>query len=211
MADIAVWGRHTFVISAQKVYGFEELKVKAQRKTKDKEKNTGGSYGKQTYTTKDPAQPTEVSLKAKLYAALGVPVRSEAKKWLEDAHIGQSSKLLVNGKEIVPCSLRLVTAEVSEIEINANGEWASCEVNCTFKQSGVWSKMSGSSGASKKNSKSSSKKKSNTKYSSHAFLGITSGSGSKEDAAKKAAKFASVSSSANKKSSNVTKLNTSGR
>ena len=90
MADIATWGRHKFVVSSSKVYGFEELKIKAQRKTKDKEKNSK-TYGKQTYVTNDPSQPTEVSLKAKLYAALGVKVKNEAKQWLEDAHIGQKA------------------------------------------------------------------------------------------------------------------------
>lgn len=166
MADIATWGRHTFEISSKKVYGFEELKIKAQRKTKDKEKDSK-TYGKQTYVTKDPSQPTEVSFKAKLYSALGVDAKNEAKKWLEDAHLGQKARLVINGKELVPCTLRLVTAEVSEIEINTTGDWVSCEVSCTLKQAGPWSKMSttdklysgdGGTGSSKKSSGSSKKK-----------------------------------------------------
>lgn len=204
MASIATWGDHTFEITSRIVYGFEELKIKSSRKTEDKEKKNK-LYGKQNIAAKKAANPTDVSLKAKLYKALGAEPYAEAQAWLADAHKGTADRLKISGKDAVPCKLILVSAEVSEVSIDAAGEWVSCEVSLSFKSNSVWDKNGGSKSGTTKKKKSSS---SSSKRSSTKKKGTTTQSKSKMGTI--AAAATKVAANLNKKNSTVTKLKTSG-
>lgn len=157
MANIASWNGHNFQVSADKVYSFVSLSVKASSETEDKTKS------KQKYVSRKNSKPYEIMLTIQLDKRLGIKdVKSEAVSICEEARKGNKDYFYFAGKKLVNCKFMLVEAAVDKVEMIGSGEWIICEVKCTWKQCGKLSAEKSSS-ASKKKSSSKSKSKSKTK------------------------------------------------
>lgn len=158
MANIASWNGHKFQVSADKVYSFVSLSVKASSETEDKTKS------KQKYVSRKNSKPYEITLTIQLDKRLGIKdVKSEAVSICEEARKGNKDYFYFAGKKLVNCKFMLVEAAVDKVEMIGSGEWFICEVKCTWKQCGKLSAEKSSSASKKKKSSSKSKSKSKTK------------------------------------------------
>lgn len=150
------WNGHTFVVSPTLIRGFTALTLKAASETKEK------TSGNQKYASRKNGKPVEVTMTVTLSALTGCNVRNEATEFAKDAVNGKSDYMYVGEKKIATCKLMLIEANVTEIKIAPSGQWISCQIQLTFRQS---SKFSGSSSSSSGTGSSSKKKKSSSKKS----------------------------------------------
>jgi len=142
------WNGHIFVVSPTLIRGFTELTLKAASEVKEKES------GNQKYVARKNGKPVEVTMTITLNATTGCNVREEAMEFAKDAVNGKADYMYVGGKKIAACKLMLIEANVSEISIAPNGQWVSCQIQLSFRQSTKFSgsTTSGSSGGSIKKS-----------------------------------------------------------
>ena len=156
MAEIALWNKHSFVVSPSVIRGISDLTIKAGSATNDKTSSS------QVYVTRKNGNAYELSMTVRLSELTGCDVRNEAMTLLEEARTGKSDYFYIAGVKIVTCKLMLTSASVEEVEMNASGTWISCKVKLTFKQSSKMDSEVSTSTTTKKSSSSSSSKKSSS-------------------------------------------------
>lgn len=139
MGEIARWKGHKFEVSSNLIRGFSGLTIKGSSEWEEKKSNN------QQYVSRKNGKPREVSFDVSLHAQLGCDVRSEALAFVEEATAGVSDYCYIGNKKLVPCSLMLTEASISDVTIINNGTWTKAQVKCTFKQC---SKNDGSSTSS---------------------------------------------------------------
>lgn len=155
---IVKWGEFAFKLGGTSMMGIEDIEIAASCETEDKETDD------EKYAEKKNAKPYEVELKAILDAKLGIDVKKTAMKMTEAARKGQGGYLYTAGAKLMPCKFMAVGADVSEIEMNAQGKWLFCEVKLKLTQCSKYNgkaSSSGSSGSGGSSSKSSSSGSSN--------------------------------------------------
>lgn len=137
MKQTGRWGTHKFKVSAKKILGFRDLKIKGTSATEEMIKDNT-VYAKRKHTS-----PTEISMVVSLNAATNCDVRSEALGLVEDARKANPDYFYVGGSKIVPQKLLLTSASVDEIAILPSGKWASAQVSLSFRTSGTGGKPLG--------------------------------------------------------------------
>ena len=146
MGEIARWNGHIFEVSAGLIRGFSGLTIKGSSETEDKSSNN------QKYVSRKNGKPREVSFDVILRAQLGCDVRTEALKFVDEATAGAKDYCYIGNKKLLPCSLMLTEASISDIDLIGTGTWTRAQVKCTFKQcsknDSSSSRSSGSSGSS---------------------------------------------------------------
>lgn len=222
MAEIALWNKHSFVVSPSVIRGISDLTIKAGSATNDKTSSS------QVYVTRKNGNAYELSMTVRLSELTGCDVRNEAMTLLEEARTGKSDYFYIAGVKIVTCKLMLTSASVEEVEMNASGTWISCKVKLTFKQSSKMDSTVSTSTTTKKSSSSSSSKSSspgsnskNSKNSkttgSYATMNASqltvNKSTTKQDTASNAAKAkaATKAASTSSKTTTVKKASSSGK
>ena len=91
-----------------------------------------------------------------LSAYLGCDVREEAMAFIEDARNCEEGYFYIAGKKLLPETLMLTEAQVSEVQLSPSGEMVHAQVQLTMKQSDKGNaKGSGSATQSKGNKKNS--------------------------------------------------------
>ena len=139
--DIVTWsgaGGVSFFVKPNVIQGIKELTVKASVNGEDKE-NNGDKY-----TTKKTNGAVQITLKADLNGFLGVNVKSMALKIIDAARTGETGYFYSYGKKLFSSQFMMAEAEAGDIQINSLGDWISCVITMTLKQS---SKADGSTAA----------------------------------------------------------------
>lgn len=139
---IVKWGEFAFKLGGTSMMGIEDIEIAASCETEDKETDD------EKYAEKKNAKPYEVELKAILDAKLGIDVKKTAMKMTEAARKGQGGYLYTAGAKLMPCKFMAVSADVSEIEMNAQGKWLSCEVELKLTQCSKYNEKTASSSSS---------------------------------------------------------------
>lgn len=122
------WHKHNFKVSPHKILTFGDLKMTGSCETKDKKKSGQG------YVTKKKGKPTEITMTIELNAYLGVDVRKEVDKFIEEGRSGAKDYCYIGKSKLVPYKLMLTTASVKSVEISHNNTWVSAELSLTMKQ-----------------------------------------------------------------------------
>ena len=155
---IVKWGEFAFKLGGTSMMGIEDIEIAASCETEDKE--TDG----EKYAEKKNAKPYEVELKAILDAKLGIDVKKTAMKMTEAARKGQGGYLYMAGAKLMPCKFMAVSADISEIEMNAKGKWLCCEVKLKLEQCSKYNEKTASSSSGSSGGGSSSKSSSSGSY-----------------------------------------------
>lgn len=123
------WNGHTFIVSPDRIFSFNDLQIKASSEMISKEDWDQG------YVSRKGGNPFEVTLTVYLHAHAGVDVRTEARGFLSDAYNGSRDYFYVGNKKLVSSLLMLTDASVKNIQIAGNGKsWLYAEVALTLKQ-----------------------------------------------------------------------------
>lgn len=150
---------------------YKNLTMNGQCVTEEK------TVGNEKFVAMTGIGPMGLSLTAVLDARTGADVYGLATHYLGVAHNGKTGKIyFAKYGQLYPFTWMMTNAEISEYQVNPNGQWIHAEVKMTFKQASKWdgstneataaaaetSKSSGGSGGSTKtvNKSSSSVKKS---------------------------------------------------
>lgn len=140
MGQIGSWNGFIFEVSPARVRGFKGLSIRGGSEIEEKVSE------KYKYAERLNSTATEVSLEVYLNAYLGCNVRDEAMGFVDAATEGAASYFYVSGKKLLPVKLMLTAAEVIETEHSTTGEWISCRVQLTMKQSEKYPEGSTSAG-----------------------------------------------------------------
>lgn len=164
MSEIARWAGHVFEVTPRLVLSLNTLIIKSGVELDDME------AGSQQYVSRKAGKAAEVSFEVPLSGFLGVDVRGEAMRLIDEARKGTQDYFYIGGSKLMTCQLMLTEASVSETEIGPGGKWTACKVKLTMKQS---SKYDGEEGEGHKI-------ESSTGYEKTAQEKGLSGSGSKK-------------------------------
>ena len=144
--EVGRWNGHHFAVSPKLIRGFTGLTIKGASDVEEKKKK------KQVRVKRKNGKPTEVSFTIHLNAYVGVDVRKEALKFVDEARKGKKDYFYINNKKLVSCKLMLIEASVKEVEITPGGKWIKAEVQASMKQYGKTGKtVSGSNKTKSKN------------------------------------------------------------
>ena len=157
--EVGRWNGHHFAVSPKLIRGFTGLTIKGASEVEEKKKK------KQVRVKRKNGKPTEVSFTIHLNAYVGVNVRKEALKFVNEARKGKKDYFYINNKKLVSCKLMLIEASVKEVEITPGGKWIKAEVQVSMKQYGKTGKTVSGSNKTKGKNKSGSKNSGSNKAS----------------------------------------------
>ena len=129
MSEIARWAGHTFEVTPKMVLSLNALAITSGVETDDVE--TGG----QQYVKKKAGRAAEITFEVPLSGYLGVDVRSEAMRLIDEARKGTQDYFYIGGSKLMTCQMMLTEASVTETQIAPSGTWAACKVALTMQQS----------------------------------------------------------------------------
>lgn len=149
--QIGSWGNHTFEVNPALIRSFTGLTIRGGAEVDEKTSNN------QKYVQRKAGNAHELTVTVILSAYLGCDVRAEAMSFIEDARNCEEGYFYIAGKKLLPETLMLTEAQVSEVQLSPSGEMVHAQVQLTMKQSDKGNaKGGGSATQSKKNKKSSS-------------------------------------------------------
>lgn len=148
--QIGSWGNHTFEVNPVLIRSFTGLTIRGGAEVDEKTSNN------QKYVRRKAGNAHELTVTVILSAYMGCDVRAEAMSFVEDARNCKEGYFYIAGKKLLPETLMLTEAQVSEVELSPTGEMVHAQVQLTMKQSDKGdAKGSGSATQSKnKNNKS---------------------------------------------------------
>lgn len=148
--QIGSWGNHTFEVNPTLIRSFTGLTIRGGAEVDEKTSNN------QKYVQRKAGNAHELTVTVILSAYLGCDVREEAMAFIEDARNCEEGYFYIAGKKLLPETLMLTEAQVSEVQLSPSGEMVHAQVQLTMKQSDKGNaKGSGSATQSKnKNNKS---------------------------------------------------------
>lgn len=148
--QIGSWGNHTFEVNPVLIRSFTGLTIRGGAEVDEKTSNN------QKYVRRKAGNAHELTVTVILSAYMGCDVRAEAMSFVEDARKCEEGYFYIAGKKLLPETLMLTEAQVSEVELSPTGEMVHAQVQLTMKQSDKGdAKGSGSATQSKnKNNKS---------------------------------------------------------
>lgn len=146
--QIGSWGNHTFEVNPVLIRSFTGLTIRGGAEVDEKTSNN------QKYVRRKAGNAHELTVTVILSAYMGCDVRAEAMSFIEDARNCEEGYFYIAGKKLLPETLMLTEAQVSEVELSPTGEMVHAQVQLTMKQSDKGdAKGSGSATQSKKNKK----------------------------------------------------------
>lgn len=146
--QIGSWGNHTFEVNPVLIRSFTGLTIRGGAEVDEKTSNN------QKYVRRKAGNAHELTVTVILNAYMGCDVRAEAMSFVEDARNCVEGYFYIAGKKLLPETLMLTEAQVSEVELSPTGEMVHAQVQLTMKQSDKGdAKGSGSATQSKKNKK----------------------------------------------------------
>lgn len=146
--QIGSWGNHTFEVNPVLIRSFTGLTIRGGAEVDEKTSNN------QKYVRRKAGNAHELTVTVILNAYMGCDVRAEAMSFVEDARKCEEGYFYIAGKKLLPETLMLTEAQVSEVELSPTGEMVHAQVQLTMKQSDKGdAKGSGSATQSKKNKK----------------------------------------------------------
>lgn len=146
--QIGSWGNHTFEVNPVLIRSFTGLTIRGGAEVDEKTSNN------QKYVRRKAGNAHELTVTVILSAYMGCDVRAEAMSFVEDARNCEEGYFYIAGKKLLPETLMLTEAQVSEVELSPSGEMVHAQVQLTMKQSDKGdAKGSGSATQSKKNKK----------------------------------------------------------
>lgn len=146
--QIGSWGNHTFEVNPVLIRSFTGLTIRGGAEVDEKTSNN------QKYVRRKAGNAHELTVTVILSAYMGCDVRAEAMSFVEDARNCEEGYFYIAGKKLLPETLMLTEAQVSEVELSPTGEMVHAQVQLTMKQSDKGdAKGSGSATQSKKNKK----------------------------------------------------------
>lgn len=146
--QIGSWGNHTFEVNPVLIRSFTGLTIRGGAEVDEKTSNN------QKYVRRKAGNAHELTVTVILNAYMGCDVRAEAMSFVEDARNCEEGYFYIAGKKLLPETLMLTEAQVSEVELSPSGEMVHAQVQLTMKQSDKGdAKGSGSATQSKKNKK----------------------------------------------------------
>lgn len=149
--QIGSWGNHTFEVNPVLIRSFTGLTIRGGAEVDEKTSNN------QKYVRRKAGNAHELTVTVILSAYMGCDVRAEAMSFVEDARNCEEGYFYIAGKKLLPETLMLTEAQVSEVELSPTGEMVHAQVQLTMKQSDKGNaKGSGSATQGKGNKKSSS-------------------------------------------------------
>ena len=146
--QIGSWGNHTFEVNPVLIRSFTGLTIRGGAEVDEKTSNN------QKYVQRKAGNAHELTVTVILSAYMGCDVRAEAMSFVEDARNCEEGYFYIAGKKLLPETLMLTEAQVSEVELSPTGEMVHAQVQLTMQQSEKGdAKGSGSATQSKKNKK----------------------------------------------------------
>lgn len=146
--QIGSWGNHTFEVNPVLIRSFTGLTIRGGAEVDEKTSNN------QKYVRRKAGNAHELTVTVILNAYMGCDVRAEAMSFVEDARNCEEGYFYIAGKKLLPETLMLTEAQVSEVELSPTGEMVHAQVQLTMQQSEKGdAKGSGSATQSKKNKK----------------------------------------------------------
>lgn len=146
--QIGSWGNHTFEVNPTLIRSFTGLTIRGGAEVDEKTSNN------QKYVQRKAGNAHELTVTVILSAYLGCDVRAEAMSFIEDARNCEEGYFYIAGKKLLPETLMLTEAQVSEVQLSPSGEMVHAQVQLTMKQSDKGNaKGSGSATQNKKNKK----------------------------------------------------------
>lgn len=146
--QIGSWGNHTFEVNPVLIRSFTGLTIRGGAEVDEKTSNN------QKYVRRKAGNAHELTVTVILNAYMGCDVRAEAMSFVEDARNCEEGYFYIAGKKLLPETLMLTEAQVSEVELSPTGEMVHAQVQLTMKQSDKGdAKGSGSATQGKKNKK----------------------------------------------------------
>lgn len=129
MGEIARYLGRTFVVSSSRISGFGGLDITTGLETEEHTLRGIKYYSMQN------TRPVDISFAIHLDRMLGCSdVLAEAEGWMADSRRGLSDYLYVGGHKILPMKYMLVEVNVSNIQLNGNGVWLSCDLDVKLQQ-----------------------------------------------------------------------------
>lgn len=148
--QIGSWGNHTFEVNPVLIRSFTGLTIRGGAEVDEKTSNN------QKYVRRKAGNAHELTVTVILSAYMGCDVRAEAMSFVEDARKCEEGYFYIAGKKLLPETLMLTEAQVSEVQLSPSGEMVHAQVQLTMKQSDKGdAKGSGSATQSKGNKKNS--------------------------------------------------------
>lgn len=146
--QIGSWGNHTFEVNPTLIRSFTGLTIRGGAEVDEKTSNN------QKYVQRKSGNAHELTVTVILSAYLGCDVREEAMAFIEDARNCEEGYFYIAGRKLLPETLMLTEAQVSEVQLSPSGEMVHAQVQLTMQQSDKGdAKGSGSATQSKKNKK----------------------------------------------------------
>lgn len=127
--QIGSWGNHTFEVNPALIRSFTGLTIRGGAEVDEKTSNN------QKYVQRKAGNAHELTVTVILSAYLGCDVRAEAMSFIEDARNCEEGYFYIAGKKLLPETLMLTEAQVSEVELSPSGEMVHAQVQLTMKQS----------------------------------------------------------------------------
>lgn len=127
--QIGNWGGHTFEVGPGLIRSFTGLTIRGSAEVEEKTSNN------QKYVQRKAGNAHELTLTVVLSAYMGCDVRAEALAFVEDARNCEEDFFYIGGQKLLPETLMLTEATVSEVEIAPGGEMVRAQVQLTMKQS----------------------------------------------------------------------------
>lgn len=127
--QIGSWGNHTFEVNPALIRSFTGLTIRGGAEVDEKTSNN------QKYVQRKAGNAHELTVTVILSAYLGCDVREEAMAFIEDARNCEEGYFYIAGKKLLPETLMLTEAQVSEVELSPSGEMVHAQVQLTMKQS----------------------------------------------------------------------------
>nr|DAF49239.1 MAG TPA: hypothetical protein [Caudovirales sp. ctrNG92] len=127
--QIGSWGNHTFEVNPVLIRSFTGLTIRGGAEVDEKTSNN------QKYVRRKAGNAHELTVTVILNAYMGCDVRAEAMSFVEDARNCEEGYFYIAGKKLLPETLMLTEAQVSEVELSPTGEMVHAQVQLTMQQS----------------------------------------------------------------------------
>lgn len=129
MAIIGQFGHWKFEVSSNYVRSFKNLQIIGECETEDKTADS------QKYVSAKNGKPIQITMTVTLCAYLGVDVHQDVVDLINTAQRSGQGYFYVQSKKLFPFMLMLTKADVKNIKLSPSGQWISCDVALTLKQS----------------------------------------------------------------------------
>lgn len=129
MAIIGQFGNWKFEVSSKYVRSFKNLQIIGECETEDKTADS------QKYVSAKNGKPIQITMTVTLCAYLGADVRGDAVGLIDAAQRSDQGYFYIQSKKLFPFMLMLTKADVKNVGLSPSGQWISCEVSLTLKQS----------------------------------------------------------------------------